>query len=99
MVCDASGAKPCLVRPGPAHLDACCAALKTGWSPNNLRPDAARGRAREPDGCRSHHRPGQVASIRVIEKAGGTLVSRHARPSAPGQVEELLLRILLCTAP
>lgn len=30
-----------LVKPGPEHLNAYCAALKTGWSPDNLRAGAA----------------------------------------------------------
>ena len=30
-----------LVRPGPEHLAACCAALARGWSPNTTRPEAA----------------------------------------------------------
>lgn len=43
--------------------------------------------------------PDNSASIRVIEKAGGTLVSRHDRPPALGQGEELLFRIPLGNAP
>lgn len=30
-----------LVKPGPEHLEAYCAALRQGWSPDNLRPAAA----------------------------------------------------------
>ena len=30
-----------LIRPGPEHLSAYCAALAQGWSPNTTRPEAA----------------------------------------------------------
>ncbi|MFO1143652.1 MAG: GNAT family N-acetyltransferase [Amaricoccus sp.] len=30
-----------LVRPGPSHLPSYVAALRSGWSPDNLRPEAA----------------------------------------------------------
>lgn len=43
--------------------------------------------------------PDNTASIRVIEKSGGTLVSRHARPPALGQWEELRFRIPLANTP
>lgn len=43
--------------------------------------------------------PDNIASIRVIEKSGGTLLSRHARPPALGKGEELLFQIALGNAP
>lgn len=185
-----------LVKPARHHLAAYCAALRTGWSPNNLRPEAAAEQlsaiARDPDaflaslddpqahggdvqlpdgsfvarlpsirlwvwdngfcgsiGLRwqpgtnalpptaSGHigyaivpwrrreglataavramlpkarqvglsavdvttDPDNIASIRVIEKAGGMLISRQSRAPALGVGEELLLRIPLDAAP
>lgn len=55
-----------LLRPERAHLDAYDAALVTGWSPNNLRPEAAeeeRARiVRDPDGL--------LASFEDVQGAG-----------------------------
>lgn len=43
-----------LVRPVPKHLDAYCAALRNGWSPDNLRAEAGREQleaiAKDPNG-------------------------------------------------
>jgi len=41
MLGEATHQMGCLVRPAMEHLDVYCAALSMGWSPDNLRPDAA----------------------------------------------------------
>lgn len=43
--------------------------------------------------------PDNTASMRVIEKAGGVLISRHPRAQALGVGEELLFRIPLDVSP
>lgn len=41
MSSDRAGVEPLLVRPTQRHLESYRSALKTGWSPDNLRPKAA----------------------------------------------------------